>query len=228
MVWRKVLVCLVLVSITWGFGVMAVSEETPEPVQLFDGESLDGWKVHHVGDAGEENVWYVEDGILKTVGEPFGYIYTDASYESFNLVIEWRWPEDAEPSNSGVLLRIAGEPVTFLTKCVEAQLMHGNVGDIWAFYGAKLAEAEERFTKVENHHALGDFVGIRKMKDAELPPGEWNTYEITLDGGDLTLTLNGELVNEATGLEVIAGPIGIQSEGGPIAFRKVELTPIDR
>ncbi len=227
MIWRNVFVGIFAICIAVSACIMADSEVTQEPIQLFDGESLDGWTVHHVGDADVEGVWVVEDGILKTVGEPFGYLYTETPYESYKLVIEWRWPEDAEPSNSGVLLRIAEEPVTFLTKCIEAQLMHGNVGDIWAFYGAKLAESEERYTEIENHHALGDFVGIRKIKDAELPPGEWNTYEIALYGADLTLGLNGELVNQATGLEVHAGSIGFQSEGGPIEFRKVELTPID-
>ena len=35
---------------------------------------------------------------------------------------------------------------------------------------------------------------------------------------------NGEKVNEATGLDVVAGTIGLQSEGGEIHFRTVELT----
>lgn len=54
------------------------------------------------------------------------------------LSFEWRWAPGSEPGNSGVLLRIAGEPETFMPKCVEAQLKHGSAGDIWAFYGAGL------------------------------------------------------------------------------------------
>ncbi len=208
-------------------GHHAAGAEEPETIELFDGESLDGWRCHNVDDLPMEEVWMVEDGVLRTVGEPFGYLYTEDSFESFELLVEWRWPEDVEPTNSGVLLRIADEPVSFLTQCVEAQLMHGSVGDIWAFYGANASGDEERAAQVEGHEALGDFHGVRKMTDAELPPGEWNVYEITLDGPDLTLVLNGEKVNEATDLDVLAGPIGFQSEGGPIEFRRIELTPLD-
>ncbi len=226
MKWR---VCVLAMAMAGAVGLAlgAAAEEEPEPIQLFDGESLDGWDSFNEGDAEHEEVWMVEDGVIRTTGEPFGYLYTEDEYESFELVVEWRWPEDVEPTNSGVLLRIADEPISFLTRCVEAQLAHGNVGDIWAFYGAAVGGPEERFTVVEAHETLGDFVGVRKITDAENDPGEWNTYEITLDGPDLTLVLNGELVNEATNLDVLAGPIGLQSEGGPIEFRKVELTPIE-
>lgn len=228
MTWRVFLLAGAMVfALGLNVGTAAAEEEEPEPIQLFDGESLDGWDSFNVGDAEHEEVWMVEDGAIRTTGEPFGYLYTEDEYESFELLVEWRWPEDVEPTNSGVLLRIADDPISFLTTCVEAQLAHGSVGDIWAFYGASVEGAEDRFVEVEDHDALGDFFGVRQITDAEHTPGEWNTYEITLDGEDLTLVLNGELVNEATGLDVLAGPIGLQSEGGPIEFRKVELTPIE-
>ena len=70
-------------------------------------------------------------------------------------------------------------------------------------------------------------VGFAKIEAAENPPGEWNRYDITLDGGNLTVLVNGEKVNEATDCEVLSGPVGVQSEGGEIHFRKIELTPID-
>jgi len=46
-------------------------------------------------------------------------------------------------------------------------------------------------------------------------------------GADLTLTVNGEKVNETTGLDVVAGKIGLQSEDGEIHFRTVPLIPLD-
>ncbi len=68
--------------------------------------------------------------------------------------------------------------------------------------------------------------GVSKREAAENPVGEWNRYEITLDGTKLSAAVNGRLVNEATVADVLAGPVGLQSEGGEIHFRKVELTPI--
>ncbi len=211
-----------------GLASGSVAAERGEAISLFDGESLAGWGSFYIGDAAQEDVWWVADGAIRTSGKPFGYLFTEDRYESFKLVIEWRWPEGVEPTNSGVLLRIASEPISFLTKCVEAQLAHGNVGDIWAFYGAAVEGADARFVTVQDHDALGNFKGVRKITNAERAPGEWNTYEITLDGEDLTLVLNGVVVNEATGIDVLAGPIGLQSEGGPIEFRKIEITPIEK
>ena len=39
--------------------------------------------------------------------------------------------------------------------------------------------------------------------------------------------LNGELVNEATGVDVRPGRIGLQSEGGVIHFRTVTMIPLE-
>jgi len=72
---------------------------------------------------------------------------------------------------------------------------------------------------------IGQLSGVSKIKGNEKAPGEWNKYEITLKGGDLTLLVNGEKVNEATGLDIVAGKIGLQSEGGEIHFRTVRLIP---
>ena len=196
------------------------------PVALFNGENLDGWSHVLVEDLALEDVWTVEDGVIICKGEPLGYLHTDASYQDFVLTFEWRWAPGGEPGNSGVLLRIAGEPDTFMPKCVEAQLLHQSAGDIWAFYGASVEGDADRTRVIEDHETLGDFKGISKIKDAEKPPGEWNHYEITLTGDTLVLKVNGELVNEAHGLDIVSGPIGLQSEGGEIHFRNIDLSPL--
>ncbi len=197
-----------------------------ETIALFNGENLDGWSHVCVEDLPIEDIWSVEDGVIVCVGEPLGYLHTDESYQDFMLTFEWRWAPGGEPGNSGVLMRIASEPETFMPKCVEAQLKHGSAGDIWAFYGASVEGDPERMVEIEDHEALGDFKGVSLIEDAEKPPGEWNRYEITLQGDTLVLKVNGQLVNEAHGLDVLSGPIGLQSEGGEIHFRDIELTPL--
>jgi hypothetical protein len=52
--------------------------------------------------------------------------------------------------------------------------------------------------------------------------------EVTVSGPTITVRLNSQKVNEATGAEVAAGPVGLQSEGGEIHFRNVRLTPLAR
>jgi len=165
----------------------------------------------------------VKDGVLVCKGKPVGYLFTNGSYQDFKLTFEWRWAPGTEPGNSGVLLRIAGKPATFMPKCVEAQLKHESAGDILGFFGATTEGSPERIQEVKDHKELGNFKGLKKIKAAEKAPGEWNRYEITLSGGNMELKVNGELVNQASGLDILAGPIGLQSEGGEIHFRNIEL-----
>ena len=143
---------------------------------------------------------------------------TVEEYENFRLAVEWRWPE--EPGNSGVLMRITGEP-QMLPNCVEAQLRSGSAGDMYGFNGFTIGGDEERLSEISIGYRLS------ALERNEQEPGEWNRYEITVEGGTITVTLNGMLVNEATGCDVRAGKIGLQSEGGVIHFRTVTLTPLE-
>jgi len=205
---------------------VAADAEDAGAIKLFDGKSLAGWECFTVDpEAKIDDVWRVEDGLLITTGQPLGYLATKEKFTNFRLIVEWRWPEGQEPGNSGVLLRTADKPITFLTKCMEAQLKGGSAGEVYGFYGFKADGPEDRFYEVKDHAAIGSFVGLKRIRDAEKPVGQWNRYEITLDGGRMTLELNGQLVNEASACEVVAGRIGLQSEGGEIQFRTVTLIP---
>ncbi len=194
-----------------------------EGVELFNGKNLDGWS-HLLVDKSlsKDDVWSVKDGILVCKGMPLGYLHTNASYKNFVLNLEWRWAPGTEPTNSGVLLRIAAEPATFLPKCVEAQLQHQNAGDLYGFFGANITGDEKRFKVIESEK-IGTFKSVKKITGAEKPAGEWNHYRIKVVGDTVTLHINGELVNEASGIDVIAGPIGLQSEGSEIHFRNIRL-----
>lgn len=220
-----VLVTLVLLSLV---GAAQAEDQKPGAKSLFNGKNLDGWSYHLVDpNVKMEDVWRVEDGVLICKGSPLGYLVTKDSFKDFCLVVEWRWPAGKEAGNSGVLLRISGEPIGFMPRCVEAQLKHGSAGDIWAFRGFSLTGPEDRLRKVENHKELGTFFGVGKSKNAEKEQGEWNRYVIKLVGDRMTVEVNGEQLSEASGLDVVSGPIGLQSEGGEIHFRKVELIPLD-
>jgi hypothetical protein len=60
----------------------------------------------------------------------------------------------------------------------------------------------------------------------ERPLGEWNEYEILVDGGSVVLTVNGEELNRATDAAELPGSIALQSEGAPIEFRRIRIAPI--
>lgn len=205
-----------------------VVDETPEPeaIDLFDGETLEGWEVFlEDPEVKKEDVWSVQDGLLVTTGEPLGFLHTTESFQDFELVVEWRWAPGTEPGNNGTLLRINGE-LSPVPRCIEVQMKSGNEGDVYGFHGMKIAGAPERTTASEND-LVGEFIGVARMEDAWNPPGEWNRYEIRVEGGEITVKLNDILVNRVSDAEIVSGPIGVQSEGGIAQFRTIRITPLD-
>lgn len=72
-----------------------------------------------------------------------------------------------------------------------------------------------------------DTLGFRGEHDVENPVGEWNTLEVTVDGGAITTYLNGIKVNGSTATTPDSGQIQIQSEYAEVFVRRVELLPLE-
>lgn len=202
---------------------VAVPAAGAEETRLFNGKDLSGWTFfldksgpNAGGSMKMEDVWTVESGRIRCSGVPNGYIRTVTDHKDFVLTLEWRWPET--PGNSGVLLRVVG-PDKIWPRTVEAQLQSGNAGDFWLMDGATLDTDPARADPKAANHRL-------KRAAAEKPAGEWNLYEITMHGGRVLLKINGTVVNEGTGAAEVAGKIALQSEGAPIEFRNIRLTPV--
>ena len=207
------------------------SAQAAPAVQLWNGKDLSNWSFFLVDPKAKlEDVWSVRDGLIVCKGEPLGFLMTKEKFTSYRLVVEWRWAPGTlvtkeKTPNSGVLMRVNGEP-RGVPRTYEAQLRSGDAGDLYGFWGMRLAGDPARAKARAGDPVLGDMSGVSKAEAAENPVGEWNRYEILLDGTKLEVTVNGKKVNSATVADVLAGPIGLQSEGGEIHFRKVELTPL--
>lgn len=197
------------------------------------GESgrLSGWKSFHEDpNAKTGDVWKLADGVLVCKGTPKGYVYTEKDYTNFVLTLEWRWPPgkkpDKKPGNGGVLLRMTGKHKIW-PKSLEAQINVGDAGDFWGLDGYQLTGPAERSQSLDDPK-FGKLTNVKKARAAEKPAGQWNLYEITADGDTVTLKINGQPVNKATGCEPTAGKICLTAEGDEIHFRKVQLTPIEK
>jgi hypothetical protein len=189
------------------------------PVQLWNGKDLTGWTGFHQDGAKVEDVWNVGgDGVLVCKGKPTGYLRTTADFTDFILEVEWRWsPETKQAGNSGVLVRMQA-PDKVWPKSIEAQLQSGNAGDFWNIEDFPMQTDPAR-TKGRN---------TKKTHGNEKPLGEWNRYEIRVDGGQVVLKVNGQVLNEATQAAGLPGKICLQSEGTEIHFRTVRLIPLTR
>ena len=53
--------------------------------------------------------------------------------------------------------------------------------------------------------------------------GEWNDYEITCRGGEITLVVNGVKVNDGKNCNFKKGRIALQSEGTEIQFKDISI-----
>jgi hypothetical protein len=89
-----------------------------------------------------------------------------------------------------------------------------------------------------NTHSSGSLYSrIAPRVNASKPAGEWQTYDITLIGRDLTVVYNGikiidkQVVEGLTAMghdpnEGQPGPLSLQGDHGPIEFRSIVLTPL--
>jgi hypothetical protein len=184
------------------------------------------WKAFHEDPAAKlEDVWQFRgDGVLTCKGTPKGYIYFENPFDDYLLTLEWRWPPEKGPGRGGVLLRMTGGHCIW-PKSLEAQINAGDAGDFWGLMGYQLNGPEDRLTQLE-HDQFGRLTNVKKTAAVEKPAGEWNRYQIRVEGDVVTLTINGTVVNRATECEVVRGRICLTSEGDPIHFRNVRLTPI--
>lgn len=195
-------------------------------LELFNGRDLAGWK--HVlaePDVPRDAVWFVRDGLLICKGTPLGVLHTERAFKNFRLVVDYRWAPGTKPGNNGILTRING-PARALPRCAEVQLQHGNAGDVLGLQGMLVAGGQPRYFEVMHHDVAGDIRGVRKITDTERPAGEWNRVELLARDGNYTVWMNGQQINEASGVEVQSGPVGVQAEGGEIHFRAIMLTPL--
>lgn len=218
------------VMVVLAFSQIAVAEDGFKP--LFNGKDLQHWKLF-LGDAKADpaKTWSVKDGMIICTGKPAGYIVTDEEFGNYVLKLQWRWAPGSKGGNSGVLLHVQS-PDKVWPKSVEAQLQHGQAGDFWLIDTKLDIDEKRRDPKTPRHFirmgeswvmAQGEKNARADRLEFEKPIGEWNQYEIHVNGNNFKLLVNGKLVNEGKNGELSKGKIALQSEGAEIHFRNIEL-----
>lgn len=189
-------------------------------VILFNGENLDNWNIFVSSpDVQASELFYVEDGVINTLGVPHGYIRTKESYSNYKLHVEWRWT--AEPTNSGVLLHVTGKDMIW-PQAIECQLKYENAGDLVLMGKGSGITVEGTSHLIESEE--NRYKSLPKFEEiSENPAGEWNSYDITSLDGNLEVILNGVLQHTGSSMTLTEGNILLQSEGSPMQFRNVYL-----
>ncbi len=194
---------------------------------LFDGKSLDQWKLFNKSEA--ISGWKIVDGILENSGvgsDHGGDIVTKDQFENFELSIEWNV---SPQSNSGVFIHVQeGVSEALYESGPEYQLID-DAG--WP-------------EKLEEWQKSGANYGMQPPAGAKVnPAGEWNLTKIVVNGPHVEHWLNGVKVveydlwsdawkaqKEAGKWKDVAtygmdktGHIGLQDHGGLTKFRNIKI-----
>lgn len=241
-------------SARWAFCLMlclavipatpVLAQDSAEPVELFNGTDLTGWNAMW-----DSNEWMTAahislglvdktrfaieagDGILVN-----GYdgnttnIYTEYKHGDCRLQIEFCVPHN---SNSGVYFQGLYE-IQILDSYGKTDLAFSDCGAIYARY--KDGRTYE---------------GHPPRVNASNPPGEWQSYDVIFraprfdDEGNkvenarfVRVIHNGVVVHENVELtgntrasmnldEAPLGPLMLQGDHGPVAYRNIRLTPME-
>ena len=208
--------------------LLATQSFTP----LFDGQTLDGWHgrpqmdprayaalpaeerdaQQRDWDADRDAHWRVENGELVNDGEGL-FLTTARDYGDFELRLEYRTVAGAD---SGIYLR--GCPQVQIWDTTEA----GGKWQLGADKGSGSLWNNQRFERFPRVHA-------------DRPFGEWNALRIRMVGERVSVWLNDALVVDHVPLEnyfdrarpvPARGPIQLQTHGGEIRWRALELREI--
>jgi hypothetical protein len=193
-------------TVTWtARRAPALKREHPpswgEPVELFNGKDLTGWKPRS---SREKNGWVVREGVLVNAS-PGNDLLTEQTFTDFRLHAEYRYPRG---SNSGIYLRGRYE--------VQIQDDHGeeadshNSGGVYGFLTPSVNAAKQPGEwQAVDVTLVGRVVTVvlngERIIDRQTIPG--------ITGGALDSD------------EGAPGPILLQGDHGRVDFRKVTLTP---
>ncbi len=162
-------------------------------INLIDGINLSNWDI--IGNAN----WVIGNGVIEG-NKPAGFLVSTKSYKNFVIQAEF-WAESN--TNSGIFIRCQ-DP----NKVTSANAYEVNIWD----------------TRPEQAYATGAIVDIAKVDPPRKAGGRWNTMEIVAQGSHFKVTLNGDVtVADGQDSKFASGLIALQSSGGIIKFRKLQI-----
>ncbi len=210
--------------------ISSCTSKPQSPIDLFNGKDLEGWYAFQDETGKHENaneIFHVEDQMIRLYGEKAGYLMSEQSFKDFKLTVEFRWNTDSTFSrknnkkNSGVMYLVpTSTPDTLWPQGIQFQIKEGATGDIILLQNVTMMVKGERTEP-------GRSTVVKRSINATKPVGEWNTMVITAKNGVIKQELNSNPVNEGLEPSVSEGRVLLQYEGFPIDFRKVVIEKLD-
>jgi hypothetical protein len=219
------------VSIAWVKAAPASQEPEPGFTSLFNGKDFTGWIYGRRANGAENKSgkgYQIENGVIYSTKEDGGNLYTEKEYANFVFRFEFRLTPNA---NNGIGIRAPLE------------------GDA-AYVGMEiqvLDDSGSMYTNLLPGQYHGSIYKVVPAKRGfQKPVGEWNAEEITANGRQITIKLNGTTIvdanlddvkEEATlkehrdltkpegsrGIANTMGHIGFLGHGAHVEFRNIRI-----
>lgn len=199
-------------------GMPTAAPTDPGWINLLSEENSPKWK--NITDS--EDIFSIKDSMLHIFGKSMGKLryagFTGETFSDFKLHLEFRV---APRANSGVFLRVKeNDPVR---RGFEVQILddHG------------------RPSSITGSGAIYDVV--TPMFNMARPAGEWNSYDITVQGKQIIVIMNGWKVVDTDFSKMttplgkfsipfnelpMEGMIALQDHGGEVWFRNIYVLPL--
>ena len=182
-----------------------------EAVSLFNGKDLTGWTLT---DPNAINGWMAKDGLLVNTAKQ----------------------EEGKPHKNFGNLRTTAEFGDFNLK-LEAKVQKGGNSGIY-LRGIYEIQVADSYGLAPESHGIGSvYSRITPSANPAKPPGEWQSFDITLVQRHVTVVLNGvkiidnQAVEGCTGGALWAdvmrpGPIYLQGDHTAVEYRNISLRPV--
>ena len=205
-------------TVLLGAALFQTAARAAEWSDILPDVNLQGWTripIPPVGQSNPKLQWRVDPArkVLICAGDGgHEWLRYDKELTDFVLQVEWQFTrrsEEPKKYNSGIGVRMS----KYGELWVQAQT--GPTGGY--LFGVNLVNG-----------ALQSFNLSKEMKENRVKPaGEWNLYEVRVQGDKIILSVNGDVVNEASGIALRRGYIGLEAEGYEITFRNLKLKSLD-
>lgn len=204
-------------------GLLTADEKAEGFVPLFDGRTLEGWRLYRQPQRPVRG-WRVVDGAITRVAAD-GDLVTDKAYADFELRLDWKV---APKGNSGIFYRASESEPAIYHSAPEYQVLDN------------LGHPDGKDAKTSASAAYGLFA---PAKSVAKPAGQWNSTRIIVRGSDVEHWLNDEKVVEytlgspewkalvaaskfkewPTYGQARSGHIGLQDHGDEVAYRNIRI-----
>ncbi|MCF7669445.1 MAG: DUF1080 domain-containing protein [Verrucomicrobia bacterium] len=184
---------------------------------VFNGKDLNGW-------AGPIANYQVQDGALMCKPNEGGTIYTEDEYADFIARLEFKLPPGG---NNGLAIRYPGNGDTAYDGMCEIQILDNTAS---------------KYDSLDPRQYCGSAYGMVAAHRGFLRPvGEWNFMQVTAEGHEIAVELNGTPILDADLSEVneymgdkahpgkmrLNGHFGFAGHNDPVEFRDIRIKELN-